>query len=185
MPQTIVIDVGCKERRLEDYVEESVYTLADRFLPDLLIGIDPDLELEPAGEYYRETVIARIRAVAWINNEPQPVEFNGIRTGVDYRPGRDVVMTPAVDLLRMLALLPGDARIILKLDCEGAEFTLLPAIRDAGLDAKLARILVEWHPTHGTPAQVPAAHHGLSWTSGAIDAFVQTLRCPVESWPEP
>lgn len=166
----IVIDVGCHYQP----PEESVHRLIERFHPELLIGIDPDPDLDEGIEQVDGTTILRVRRVAWITAQPQPVEYDGICTGVDFTPNRPTVLTPAVDLLALLAMLPG--RPILKLDCEGAEYELLGAIHDEGLDEELGLVLVEWHPAD------LATDHGRGWNRQQIVAFAGELRCPVEEW---
>jgi hypothetical protein len=166
----IVIDVGCQHRESE----ESVHALIDRFHPELLLGFDPDPAMPEGIELIDGTVVVRRRAVGWYSPVSQPVEHDGIRTGIDHRPDRPTTMTDTIDIPTLLYALPPG--VILKLDCEGAELEILQELNDRELDTRLELLLVEWHPTDlGTD-------HGRGWTRQQIRDFTATLRCPVEEW---
>ena len=166
----IILDVGCQERESE----ESVRRLIDRFHPELLLGFDPDPALAEGAELVDGTLIVRRRACAWIDEQPQPVEHDGIRTGIDYRPDRSTELAEAVDVPALLWALPTGT--ILKLDCEGAELEILRSLRLMRLDERLALALVEWHPVD------LGSDHGRGLTRDGIRAFAARLRCPVEEW---
>jgi hypothetical protein len=162
----IVVDVGCHPQG----PEESVHRLIDRFSPDLLLGFDPDPSLAEGVERVGGTVVVRRRAPAWVDASQVRVVLDGITTGVEPHfaggPADDSVSMTAIDLPALLAALP-DGEVVLKVDAEGVEYPLLRCLAASGLDRRLARVLVEWHP--------PETAHGL------YDDRPE-LACPVEEW---
>ena len=166
----IILDVGCQERESE----ESIRRLIDRFHPELLLGFDPDPALVEGAELVDGTLVVRRQACGWTSSIRQPVEFDGIRTGIDHRLHRGTVLVDAVDIPALIQALPPG--VVLKLDCEGAELEILRSLRLMRLDERLALALVEWHPVDlGTD-------HGRGLTRDGIRAFAARLRCPVEEW---
>lgn len=159
----IVVDVGCHPQG----PEESVYKLVGKYAPDLLLGFDPFPELKEGTEVTPGgTVIIRRQLAAWIHDGYVPFQIDGICSGVD---AEAMAAVECFDLNRLIRTLPaGD--IILKLDCEGAEYGLLRRLADENLDERLSLVLVEWHP--------PDTAHGYF-----VPPDVRpVLRCPVEEW---
>jgi hypothetical protein len=64
--------------------------------------------------------------------------------------------------------------VIVKLDCEGAEYPILRKVHDRGIDLHLAGILVEWHD--GIDPDGDFYGHG--WN----EMGRPELRCAVEAW---
>lgn len=160
---TVVVDIGCVPRGRE----ESVQRLTERFQPHVLYGFDPDPELVEGVEYVgadgRITVIIRRRLAAWTYDGVAPIVFDGICTGIDKK---GETLAQCFDLAPWLRSLPV-GMVVLKLDCEGAEYPILQRIHKLGIDQHLGRILVEWHPrktAHGWGRRRPV------------------LDCPVEEW---
>ncbi len=163
----IVVDIGC----MEQGPEESVQRLINRFHPDILFGFDPYPDLAEGVERVDSTIVVRTRAAAWTHTGTIPIRIKGICTGVavnHIRPYENTVEMPCFDLCAFLA--PLGEGVVLKLDCEGAEYPLLAAIVAADLDLRLELVLVEWHDgvyAHGLMTKRPR------------------LRCPVEVWERP
>jgi hypothetical protein len=167
----IVVDVGCHPQG----PEESVYKLVRRFSPDVLFGFDPFPHLKEGVEFHFEadvatTMIVRRRAAAWLHGKGVTIAVNGICTGVAGAPDAPfeeaLRPVPSVDLVAFLAALPDP--VVLKLDAEGAEYPLLAALAVSGIDSRLERVLVEWHP--------PETAHGFYRDERP------ELACPVEEW---
>ncbi len=164
----IVVDVGaCEWGR-----EESVGRLVERFAPRLLLAFDPHPAMIPGREQVNGTLVIRRRKAVWTHNGTVPVRMNKIITAPAMdrvRPYETIEDVPCVDLVRLLHWFPDD-EIVVKLDCEGSEYPLLQAVRDSGLDERLALVLVEWHSgiyAHGMETRRPV------------------LRCPMEVWDRP
>lgn len=164
----IVVDIGaCEWGR-----EESVEQLVERFAPRLLLAFDPHPAFNPGLEQINGTKVICRRKAVWTHDGTVPVRMNKIITApaVDtIRPYEKIEDIPCVDIVGLLESLP-DEEIVLKLDCEGSEYPLLKAVRDADLDLRLSLVLVEWHSgiyAHGMETRRPV------------------LRCPVEEWGRP
>src|SRR5262245_8553070 len=121
----VVIDLGCQTYVSDEGREESIETLIELYEPKLLYGFDPHPDLEE-GVFRRDrTTIVRSRMTAWM--------LNGIISMTEYG-SRCAVSTTSTgshdvrcfDLVSWLCTLPLDsARVVLKLDVEGAEYPLL------------------------------------------------------------
>lgn len=169
----IVVDVGCYPHG----PEESVYRLCDRFRPDLLFGFDPHPEQREGVEWYehadldgwRTTIVLRRRA-AWTMACLAGLKVDGDRTALDWDPSKQWE-TPTINLPAFLDALPDP--IVLKLDCEGAEYPILHAVAERNLDLRLGLVLVEWHDS-----PEPGDYYG----HGLASMGKPNLRCPVEEW---
>lgn len=161
----IVVDVGCMPHGRE----ESVRKLIGRFQPDILFGFDPHPDLVEGVEHAGDTVVVRKRAAAWIFGGQTLFKIDGICSGVAACDiAKDgTVMVDCFDLAAWLRALPV-GEVVLKLDAEGAEYPLLARLHESGLDGRLQRVIVEWHP--------PDTAHGL------YTAVRPELRCDVEEW---
>jgi FkbM family methyltransferase len=165
----IVVDIGCAKQESE----ESVYTLCERFKPALLFGFDPELEAESIERYEHRTTIIRSRQAAWVSAGSIPWISNGIASGVPRGDHPGEFEVPCFDLIAFLRGLIGHA-LILKMDCEGAEYPIMRALRSSELDRRLELVLVEWH-SGPTPE---GWYDGKGWE----DMGRTRLRCPVELW---
>jgi hypothetical protein len=156
----IVVDIGCHPQG----PEESVYKLTERFAPDILFGFDPFPGMEEGIEHAGGTLIVRRRAAAWTHTGTMRLRVDGDCTGVDQHGD---ALVECFNFPAWLRALPPNVETVAKFDAEGAEYPLLDAVGDQGLDERLALVIVEWHP--------PETAHG--WF-----AERPTLRCPVEEW---
>lgn len=159
---TVVVDVGCAT--YPAYPEdESVRRLIARFDPSILFGYDPAPELQPMRGLVDGHQVVLERKAVWTRTG-----FVGFER--DWNPLAAVAgdhvapLAPAVECVDLVRVVQ-DVRalgqpVILKLDCEGGEFVLVPYLHAAGVDALVDLLLVEWH---GPPPNLP-------------------LRCQQEAW---
>ncbi len=137
----IVVDLGCCSYQRGNRVEDSIQTLVRRFTPAVLFGFDPHPSLREAiGKVYGTTVITARRA-AWTHDEEVGLNLNANCTHVD---ANEEQRTKAFDIAAWIRILP-EARIVLKVDVEGAEYVLLPHLIAHGLMDRFSHVLVEWH----------------------------------------
>lgn len=163
----IVVDIGCARQENE----ESVYTLCDRFKPNILFGFDPELE-HGSIELLGKTTIVRSKKAAWIEDGHLPWISSGITSGVPRGDHPGEFEVECFDVTSFLHALPG--RLVVKLDCEGCEYPIMRALRQQGIDRRLELVLVEWH-SGPTPE---GWYDGKGWE----DMGRTRLRCPVEDW---
>lgn len=163
----IVVDLGCCSYQRGPRLEDSIQTLIKRFKPTVLFGFDPHPGLPDAvGQVYGTTVITSRRA-AWTNDEDIGLSLQGNCTHIDLN---EKQRAKAFDFAAWVRALP-EARIVLKIDIEGAEYVLLPHLIRHGLMDRFSRLLVEWH--------TGAYANGLESDRASILAAIE---CPVEEW---
>jgi hypothetical protein len=163
----IVVDLGCCSYQHGQFVEDSIQTLIKRFSPTVLFGFDPHPGLPDAvGQVYGTTVVTSRRA-AWTHNGEVGLSLQGDCTHVDLD---EEQRAKAFDLAAWIRTLP-EARIVLKVDIEGAEYVLLPHLIDQDVMSRFSHVLIEWH--EGKLA------NGFESDRASILAGIQ---CPVEEW---
>ena len=146
---------------------DSIHTLIKRFRPLVLFGFDPHPALpDTVGQVYGTTVFTSRRA-AWTNDEEVGLALQGNCTHVDLN---EVGRTKAFDLAAWVRTLP-EARIVLKVDVEGAEYVLLPHLIAHGLMDRFSHVLVEWHPEQTA-----------NGFSADREALVAGIPCSTEEW---
>jgi hypothetical protein len=160
----IVVDVGCAHHP----PEESIQRLVDRYRPQLLFGLDP--LVIPNLTRIGEALVVLMREAAWTEYGTVPYIADGIRSRVTRSAPFDY-WVPCVDLAAFLEPLTTADQVVLKLDCEGAEYPLLEHLAAHEIDRRLELVLVEWH-------EDPALH-GFAIEYGPARP---ELRCPVEEW---
>lgn len=158
----IVVDVGCAVQG----VEESIPQLIDRFNPAVLFGFDPHPKLVEGMEQIGGTTVITRQAAMWTSagRVRLAIPEDARCTGVTDSP--DGVAVDAVDFVDFLMALPS-GEVVVKLDCEGAEYPLLSYLVAQGADSRLRLVLVEWH--YGGFAR--------GW-----ETEKPLLSCPVEEW---
>ncbi len=171
----IVVDIGCatqKEGRLST-PEESVVKLCQRFKPEILFGFDPEPAMDAGISHHLGTVIVRSSLAAWIYPGVVPFKYGGIRSAVVRAEDMDTAIK-CFHLSEWLLTLPiTEEEVVLKLDCEGAEYPLLRDIHNRHIDRLLSLVLVEWHNGHDPDG----FYYGNEWNSKPV-----RLQCPVEEW---
>ena len=137
----IVIDVGA----MHHPPEESTYFLADYFNPLAVYAFDGLFD-KSNEEEYGETWIFRRAEAAWVHDQGMPYRDRGMCSSVTDE-GEKVV--PTFDLAEFIDTYrkPND-EIILKLDCEGAEYVLIPHLIETGAIHHVSTLLLEVHPPH-------------------------------------
>lgn len=163
----IVVDLGCCGYERNGRLEESISTLIKRFKPAVLFGFDPHPGLRDAVGQVYGTIVVTSRRAAWTNDEDVGLCLQGNCTHVD---PDEKQRAKAFDIAAWVRTLP-EARIVLKLDVEGAEYVLLPHLIRHGLMDRFSHLLVEWHK--GDLA------NGYESDRGSILA---EIACPVEEW---
>ncbi len=141
----IVVDLGCETHGYE----ESLFTLIERFKPDVVFAFDPlseNIDLSLHGVDVRKR-----RAAAWVHDGE--VEF-----GVSANGGQHATLlrekdergewertetVPCFDFSRWLTQFTEP--VVVKMDVEGAEFEILEKMVADGTDRLIERLLVEWH----------------------------------------
>lgn len=160
-----VIDVGAYPHRHEISVEP----LIERFNPWRLFAIDP-YPAHPTG--YRQiggTNVTFIRKAAWIHDGTIDLAV------VDGERAWDTTVMPAKSTRGEWA--EGNVRtvgcfnlsrfierwfwgevcdVVLKLDCEGAEYPLLEHLLETGIAKRVDLLLVEWHAHRMTDPLLPS-----------------------------
>lgn len=163
----IVVDLGCCSYERNGRLEDSIHTLIKRFKPSVLFGFDPHPGLPDAvGQVYGTTVITSRRA-AWTHDEEVGLCLQGNCTHVDLD---EEQRAKAFDIAAWVRTLP-EARIVLKVDVEGAEYVLLPHLIRHGLMDRFSHVLVEWHT-----GEYANGHES------DRDEILAGIPCPVEVW---
>lgn len=184
----VVVDIGCASWG----GDQSIAPLLAMYEPDNFYGFDPALDADPRvlvnttqsvpSEYLDRVELSA--SAAWLWDGLQRFEVADLGGAVNPRG----LKVPCFDLARWLQRFDGD-NLIVKLDCEGAEYQLLPALRATGADLLIHTLLVEWH--------CMACRFGIlteDWThpEGCVqdpDQWIynrmlheQMVRCDVERW---
>lgn len=152
----IVVDVGCMT--YPQYPEdESTMRLIERFRPRAYIGFDPHPLLEERTQMIGGTLCDFRRLAAWVHNGSIGYElgWNPLAARVtDEIMGLSVARVPCFDLGSWLELLrtEGNEEIVLKLDCEGSEYDLIPYLELCGAMKRVSLLLVEFHGNRQHPA---------------------------------
>lgn len=137
----IVVDLGCAGYEREGGMEDSILTLVKRFSPTVLYGFDPHPAVRDGIGKLHGTVVITARRAAWTDDAKVGISLQGNCTHIDFD---EEARTQAFDIVPWVRSLP-EARIVLKVDVEGAEYVLLPHLIEHGLIEKFSRILIEWH----------------------------------------
>lgn len=155
----VCVDVGCAIHPGED----SIARLIERFQPERLYGFDPLTDGQPAR--IGMTKITLMPVAAWTSTGTIGFRRDGSRSHIGTDSGDHVACVDLAAFIRGLEA----AEIILKLDAEGAEYTLLPHLHDQGVDRLLRLVWVEWHPQRDP--------------DGTIEQRIRAeLACPIEDW---
>lgn len=178
---TVVIDVGAA-RYGGDY---SMERLIVQFEPTHLYAVDPNPALDtPAPEDLlpllsnsnvpeHSVEIHLVRSAAWTSDGKIGFREDGLNSWVTF--DINAPQVPCFDLGRFITELDEmhNERLILKLDCEGAEYDLLPNLIVRGITDLLDLVIVEWHPkTVGY--DIATAHQEL---------IEERIQCDLQEWP--
>jgi FkbM family methyltransferase len=171
-PGLVVVDLGCYTH--PGYPEdESTRTLIERFDPKTYYGFDPHPDLVERMESVKggtDVVIFRMAAATYrgsISYDPRPDRPLAAATG------SGPLIVPCFDFAAWLSVLTiGRLRVIVKMDVEGAEYTLLPHLIETGAIQWIKRLLIEWHRPPIGPDD---------WQQRR-DMLVPLIPCEVEEW---
>lgn len=163
----IVIDLGCLGWPKQGGVEDSIIPLVQRFHPRVLFGFDLHPALQERVGDFEGTLVITSRRAAWTHEDYVGFNAQGNCTHVD---DSEVARAKAFDLAAWVRTLP-EARIVLKVDVEGAEYVLLPHLIRSGLIDRFSRILVEWHDDqYANGYEVDR------------EEIISSFECPWEEW---
>lgn len=167
----IVVDVGCREQG----PEHSTDVLIDWFRPWIYFGFDPDPDQGEGIDFVgpnQETSRVFRRAAAWVCDGTIGYSATGIGASV-IPPMMEDTPAPVAcfDFPAWLAVLP-PVPLVVKFDCEGAEYEIIAALIDADLDTRIELMLVEWHREY--EERVPDG-----WKRKDLEA---RLRCQSQEW---
>lgn len=132
---TFVIDVGCASWG----GDVSIPHLIEEFQPKTIYGFDPGGR--DIAHVIGETTVIESTAAVWTYDGTIGFVVAGLGGHVD---GAARASFACVDLARFIHDL-GSIDLVLKLDCEGAEYTLLPHLRAHDADLSIRLAVVEWH----------------------------------------
>jgi FkbM family methyltransferase len=136
----VVVDLGCYG--WDDKDCESIPILIDEYQPDLVYGFDVHPDLEVGAREVAGVPVQVERAAAWDGNGVICYELRGAGTKV----GQGTAHVACFDFSEWLAdRAGGDAQVFVKMDIEGAEYTVLRKMHRDGTDTLMAELLVEWH----------------------------------------
>lgn len=164
MAAVIVVDLGCNT--YAEYGEdESIHRLIRRFQPDAFFGFDPHPDTDPGRYEIDGCPVVISRQAAWTQTGQLPFVAASLRSGVESCEHRkppvnqsETIAVESFDFCSWLLTLP-PGELIVKMDVEGAEYELVPALVATGADKMISLLLIEWH---GPP--------------------LQGLSCPTEEW---
>jgi hypothetical protein len=151
----VVVDIGSASYG----GDQSVIPLIEEFQPDRLLGFDPNTE---ARDYLvGDTEVSEKRLAAWTSDKPLTYRRAGLGGWID---PTGPIQCVGFNLAALLLSFDAEDELILKLDCEGAEYPLVPHLIATGAAARLRLALIEWHCSvcrHGIIDQSdPPVHPG-------------------------
>lgn len=125
--------------------------LIHRYAPKVLYGFDPLLEQERVGDVVGGTVIELHRAAAWVKEgyielgvgARELVDATVLPEKNDRDEWSETVAVPCFDLARWLDTL--GVPVILKMNIEGAEYTLIEHLIDTQMIGLVEQLVVAWH----------------------------------------
>ena len=72
-------------------------------------------------------------------------------------------------------------RVLMKLDIEGSEYEVLPALMESGALCHIDTIFLEWHPRVATRESLAATEPVKAWLDGTASQMAGTSRCKAPS----
>lgn len=174
----IVLDVGSATHGSDS----SIPYLIETFKPETLYGFDP---AEPDADYlYGGATVLLKKAAAWTYDGSIGFVVAGL--GGHVAPGSGNAYR-CVDLARFILDVASEGEeVVLKIDAEGAEYTLIPHLVAHGADLFLKLALIEWHCAdcgiggNGRHREGCKGDH-VAWTKRR-EIVEGLLRCPTEEW---
>ncbi len=165
-----VIDIGCARYG----GDESIPYLIEEFSPDVLWGFDPNTSDEQYELGGCKVVVEK--KVVWT--------YTGI-VGFNVAGTSGKVATvgsrfACVDIVRLVERARMSGEVIVKMDAEGAEYELLPRLRDRNLDLELR---LAWVEPHCRSCGNGGGHReGCRGTYDEYEALAASMRCEMHRW---
>lgn len=147
---SVVVDLGCADRG--DAL--SIVALADEYKPARIYGFDPAPFMAEETTEVKGVPVELSRAAAWLYDG----EVGYSEAGSSSSTGNGGPPVPCFDFPAWLAaLLERENKVVVKMDIEGAEEQLVPALISNGTATKLQELLLEWHDpkTEAVMAEIP------------------------------
>lgn len=158
----VVVDIGSASYG----GDQSVLPLIEEFQPDRLLGFDPNTE---ARDYMvGETEVSERRLAAWTSDKALMWTRAGLGGWLEPTGSVQVV---GFNLPALLLSFDETDEVILKLDCEGAEYQIVPALMATGAAARLRLALIEWHCfvcRHGILGKEEVPEHPASCSANPV-----------------
>lgn len=141
----IVVDIGCAARA----GDESVHKLIERFQPEHLWGYDPGCR---RGTYeWRGCRVTLMDKAVWTRDGRVGFEDTG-NDGIGSYASDG--LPPGIECVDVARVIQEADKIsdwlVLKIDCEGGEYEIVPHLVESGVWPKVGEWLIEWH---GTPIE--------------------------------
>ncbi len=162
----IVIDVGAAAYG-GDF---SIPYLVEAFHPKTLYAFDPHDPMGGARMEEETSVFTNpvgVGCAAWTRDGE--IGFWSDRLGSMVMDDPNLPQVPCFDLARFIKELPED-EIVLKLDCESAEYDLLDHLIRQKVDVRLKLVWVEFH------------NFGVDNPQARRRAIERSISCPLEEW---
>ena len=118
-------------------------------------------------EFWGASVVPEARGPHGLSQSVMIPSVNFSQFVLDEIAGRKI---PAEDLAAGIT-----PRVLMKLDIEGSEYEVLPALMETGALCHINTIFLEWHPRVATPETLAATEPVKAWLAGT--ASDQAARC--------
>lgn len=175
----IVIDVGCAKHG----GDVSIPHLVEEFHPAILYGYDPACDIYSNYVLDGTTVFEKPEA-AWVYDGTIGFTIAGLGGHVD---AKAKAQHGCFDLgLLILRLAEEEKEIVLKMDAEGAEYTVLPHLCSLDADLCLKLAIIEWHCEFcgigGNGRHREACEVDRDWWLERRNTVEDELRCETREW---
>jgi FkbM family methyltransferase len=156
----IVVDVGCASYANAD----SVGYLVERFSPSVLYGFDPNQEAEVRNVNGTRCVLSP--QAGWTHDGyltfyRDEHDWAASRAWETLAGDNPADVKPCIDVAGFIQKLSHGEEVVLKLDCEGAEYPILERLHSTTLDRRLTLLLVEWHSEQRVEVDCPVEEWGM------------------------
>lgn len=149
---SVVVDLGCHDHGKWNSLE----ILNELFQPKIIYGFDPSPKLDTSITEVDGTPVVLERKAAWI--EDGEARFSDGDLGVLREDGE-----LTVECFDFAVWLEKNGPCAVKMDIEGAEYSLLAHLARTGAHKQMSYLFVEWH----------------DWVQ---DELISGLECPVVRW---
>lgn len=174
---TVVIDIGCAKWG----GDESIPHLVREYRPEFLYGFDPAAEASMGT--FGNTIVHVLARAAWIYDGNIGFKVAGLGGHVE----AGATSYPCFDLARFINNFDRERDpLILKMDAEGAEYVLLPHLREHDADLRLKLAIIEWHCEHcglgGNGRHRENCKADRDWWQERRESVESQMRCEMAEW---